>query len=64
MSKNADRDAAQAKDREVGRDDSDTPAGNSPPLPRWPLWTSAAVWAGWLVFLSAAAYSRLQGGPG
>ncbi|MCH7526704.1 MAG: hypothetical protein IID39_04635 [Planctomycetes bacterium] len=64
MSKNADRDAAQAKDREVGKDVSDTPAGDSPPLPRWPLWTSAAVWGGWLVFLSAAAYSRHQGGLG
>lgn len=36
-------------------DDPSIPAGNSPPLPGWPLWVSAALWGAWMVFLAVTA---------
>jgi len=30
----------------------DVPAGNMPPVPRWPLFLFGAVWLGWLGFLA------------
>ncbi len=38
--------------------DPDVPAGNSPPLPRWPLALSALAWIAWLAFLVLMAVER------
>jgi len=39
--------------------DNDFPAGDSPPLPRWPLAASIAVYACWMVVLIAMMVVRL-----
>ncbi len=39
----------------INWDDPNVPAGNSPPLPGWPLWVSVAAWSGWMVFLAVTA---------
>jgi len=36
------------------------PAGNSPPLPRWPLIVSAVVFTLWVGFLVAMAIIRIR----
>lgn len=41
-------------------DDPNVPAGNAPPLPRWPLIASAVVFALWVVFLIAMAIVRVR----
>ncbi len=38
--------------------DPSIPAGNSPPLPSWPLWVSAALWCGWTGVLLVTALGR------
>jgi hypothetical protein len=38
--------------------DPDIPAGNSPPLPAWPLLVSAALWCGWVVVMVVTAITR------
>ena len=38
--------------------DPNVPAGDAPPLPRWPLVLSAIAWLGWLVFLIFMAAER------
>lgn len=38
--------------------DPDVPAGNAPPLPRWPLMLAALLWVGWLAFLVVMAVVR------
>ena len=40
--------------------DNDLPAGDSPPLPRWPLTTAIIVYAAWMVFLVSMAVLRLR----
>ncbi len=39
---------------------ADLPAGDMPPLPRWPLVVAAGVWAAWLIFLVAMAVMRVR----
>ncbi|NLX12075.1 MAG: hypothetical protein GXY44_00265 [Phycisphaerales bacterium] len=39
--------------------DNDLPAGDSPPLPRWPLIASIVVYCLWMVFLIAMLIVRL-----
>lgn len=39
----------------VDWNDPGIPAGNSPPLPAWPLWISAALWGGFAIFLVVIA---------
>jgi hypothetical protein len=36
-------------------DDPSIPAGDAPPLPAWPLWTSGVLWAGCVVYLMVTA---------
>ncbi|HNQ22408.1 MAG TPA: hypothetical protein PKK06_04875 [Phycisphaerae bacterium] len=40
--------------------DPDVPAGNAPPLPRWPLVVTAVLWVGWIGFLVVMAYFRVH----
>lgn len=40
--------------------DNDLPAGDSPPLPRWPLTLSIAAYALWMLFLVAMMIVRLS----
>lgn len=40
--------------------DNDLPAGDSPPLPRWPLTASIIAYSLWMVFLIAMAVVRLK----
>ena len=44
-----------ANGRPEENDVPDIPSGNTGPLPGWPLWVSAALWAGWMVFLAVTA---------
>ena len=39
-----------AKQPKYDWDDPKIPAGDAPPMPRWPLVLSAVSWCGWLVF--------------
>ena len=40
--------------------DPNVPAGDSPPMPRWPLIASAVVFGLWLVFLVIMAIVRVK----
>ena len=40
--------------------DTDLPAGDSPPLPRWPLTAAIVVYALWMAFLISMAVLRLK----
>ncbi len=40
------------------------PAGDSPPLPRWPLLIAAGAWGGWLVFLLVMMVMRIGSSGG
>jgi hypothetical protein len=40
--------------------DLDIPAGDSPPMPRWPLIVSILAWCGWMIFLVAMMIQRLH----
>ncbi len=42
--------------------DNDLPAGDSPPLPRWPLTAAIVAYSAWMVFLVSMAVLRLAGG--
>ncbi len=35
----------------VNWDDPNVPAGNAPPLPRWPMVIAGFAWFAWIVFL-------------
>ncbi|MEP0843599.1 MAG: hypothetical protein HRF43_12925 [Phycisphaerae bacterium] len=39
--------------------DNDLPAGDSPPLPRWPLTTAVVAYGLWLIFLISMAILRI-----
>jgi len=39
--------------------DNDLPPGDAPPLPRWPLTVSIAVYVVWMVFLVSMMILRL-----
>ena len=39
--------------------DHSVPAGDSPPLPRWPLVLAAIAWGGWLVFILVMMILRM-----
>jgi len=39
--------------------DNDLPAGDSPPLPRWPLTVSIIAYSVWMVFLISMMIVRL-----
>lgn len=65
-----DKQAERRKDQLVGAekpaeppkynwDDPAIPAGDAPPLPRWPLILAAAAWGAWLVFLVVMMIMRL-----
>jgi hypothetical protein len=41
--------------------DNDLPAGDSPPLPRWPLTAAIVAYSVWMVFLISMAVLRLRG---
>jgi hypothetical protein len=40
--------------------DPNVPAGDSPPLPRWPMYVSAAAWGLWIVFLVVMVVLRFR----
>ncbi len=42
--------------------DNDLPAGDSPPLPRWPLTASAVAYGVWMIFLISMMVMRLMHG--
>ena len=48
-----------AKKPKYDWDDPKTPAGDAPPMPRWPLLLAAAAWGAWLIFLVAMMIVRL-----
>lgn len=39
--------------------DNDLPAGDSPPLPRWPLTAAIVAYSIWMVFLISMAVLRI-----
>lgn len=39
--------------------DNDLPAGDSPPLPRWPLTAAVLAYGAWMVFLIAMMIMRI-----
>jgi hypothetical protein len=43
--------------------DPSIPAGDSPPLPRWPLVLSAVAWVAWLLFLVLMVAMRFGSQP-
>ena len=43
--------------------DNDLPAGDSPPLPRWPMITSIVACVLWSIFLVAMLIQRLNYTP-
>jgi|GEM_PF-3326569 len=47
-----------ADSRGVNWDDPNTPAGNGPPMPRWPMATAAVVWLVWMIFLLVVLLTR------
>lgn len=53
-------DAATAKPPKYDWDDPKVPAGNAPPLPRWPLVASGVAFALWLGFLVVMAIVRTR----
>ena len=40
--------------------DNDLPAGDSPPLPRWPLTAAIVAYSIWMIFLVSMAVLRLK----
>lgn len=42
--------------------DNDLPAGDSPPLPKWPLTAAIVAFSLWMVFLISMAILRSLGG--
>lgn len=40
--------------------DNDLPAGDSPPMPRWPLTAAIVAYALWMVFLVCMMILRLR----
>ena len=40
-------------------DDPSVPAGNAPPMPKWPLPLMLAVWGTWAGFLAAVRFGIL-----
>ncbi len=53
------QDAPQREPR-IDWDNPNTPAGDAPAMPRWPLMLSIVVYGGWLVFLVVMAYMRMH----
>ncbi|MCB9866310.1 MAG: hypothetical protein H6816_06705 [Phycisphaerales bacterium] len=60
----ADRPSTEATppaDKKMSKwEDPSVPAGDAPPLPRWPLYASGAVFALWVCFLIAMAIVRVR----
>lgn len=52
-------DVAEARPSKYDWADPSVPAGNAPPMPRWPLVVSAVVFALWVCFLIAMAIVRV-----
>ena len=48
----------QADKPKIDWEDPSVPAGDSPPMPRWPLAAFVVAWVGWLGFLVMMALSR------
>lgn len=40
--------------------DPNIPAGDAPPLPRWPLLVAGATWSAWMAFLLVMMVMRLR----
>ena len=40
--------------------DPSVPVGNAPAMPRWPMVIAPMAWGGWLLFLAAMAWSRVN----
>ena len=55
----AEKDASQGKPKSIW--DNDLPAGDSPPLPRWPLTAAIVAYSVWMVFLVSMAILRISG---
>ncbi len=51
--------ASQPKPKSIW--DNDLPAGDSPPLPRWPLTAAAVAYGLWMVFLISMMILRMSG---
>ncbi len=54
----ADKDAVQDKPKSIW--DNDLPAGDSPPLPRWPLVLWIALYVVWMLFLISMVVVRFK----
>jgi len=55
---NASDNATPPKPRSIW--DNDLPAGDSPPLPRWPLTAAIIAYSVWMVFLIAMMILRIR----
>lgn len=51
-------DHAEQKKSRVNWDDPSVPAGNAPPMPRWPVVVTTIAWLAWVVFLVVMLASR------
>jgi hypothetical protein len=40
-------------------DDPTVPAGNAPPMPKWPLALMLSVWVAWVAFLAGIRFGLL-----
>ena len=54
------KDTPEAAASQIDWADPDVPAGDAPPLPRWPLVVSGLAFAAWVVFLVVMAVIRFQ----
>ncbi len=54
------KDAPAAEAPKIDWADPNVPAGNSPPLPHWPLVASALAFGAWMVFLVVMAVIRFR----
>jgi hypothetical protein len=56
----AEQQQAAAQVRGVDWYDPTIPAGDAPPMPRWPLYAAAAAFGLWLVFLVVMVIVRMR----
>lgn len=61
MSENENKNEASEADKPKSIWDNDLPAGDSPPLPRWPLRAAIVAYSLWMVFLVGMMILRIYG---
>ncbi|MCP4251363.1 MAG: hypothetical protein GY778_30370 [bacterium] len=53
--------AKPPRKRKYNWEDPNVPAGDGPPMPRWPVWVAAAAWGGWLLFVIVMMVLKQRG---